>query len=35
MDYDGGIFYSLFLAPKVKYCLTIIEYGISRRTQDF
>ena len=28
-DYgNGGIFYSLFLAPKVKYCLTINEYGI-------
>ena len=29
---SGGIFYSLFLAPKVKYCLTIDKYGI---TQEF
>ena len=28
-DYkDGGIFYGLFLAPKIKYCLTIIKYGV-------
>ena len=28
-DYgDGGIFYSLFLAPKKKYCLTINKFGI-------
>ena len=28
-DYkDGGIFYGLFLAPKVKYCLTINKYGV-------
>ena len=27
-DYeDCGIFYGLFLAPKVKYCLTICSYG--------
>ena len=27
-DYkDGGIFYGLFLAPKIKYCLTINKYG--------
>ena len=25
---DGGILCSLFLAPKMKYCLTIIKYGI-------
>ena len=25
---DGGIFYGLFLAPKIKYCLTINKYGI-------
>ena len=24
---DGGIFYGLFLAPKIKYCLFIIGYG--------
>ena len=23
-----GIFYGLFLAPKIKYCLTIDDYGI-------
>ena len=28
-DYgDGRIFYGLFLAPKIKYCLTINKYGI-------
>ena len=28
-DYgDGGIFYALFLAPKIKYCLTINKNGI-------
>ena len=28
-DYgDGGIFYALFLAPKIKYCFTIIKFGI-------
>ena len=27
-DYkDGGIFYGLFLAPKIKYCLIINKYG--------
>ena len=28
-DYKtGGIFYGLFLASEIKYCLTIIEFGI-------
>ena len=28
-DYkDGSIFYGLFLAPKIKYCLTINKYGV-------
>ena len=28
-DYgDGGIFYALFLSPKIKYCLIINKYGI-------
>ena len=28
-DYkDGGIFYGLFLAVKIKYCLTINKYGV-------
>ena len=28
-DYTtGGIFYGLFLAPKIKYCLTIDNYGV-------
>ena len=28
-DYrDGGIFYGLFLAPKIKRCLTVNRYGI-------
>ena len=35
-DYgDGGIFYSLFLAPKVKYCLTINEYGLVEEHKTF
>ena len=25
---DGGVFYGLFLAPKIKYCLTIKKYGV-------
>ena len=25
---DGGIFYRLFLAPKIKYCLTMNKFGI-------
>ena len=31
----GGIFYSLFLTPKVKYCLTINEYGIVEERKTF
>ena len=28
-DYkDGGIWYSLFLAPKIKFCLTINKFGV-------
>ena len=28
-DYkDGGMFYGLFVAPKIKYCSTISEYGV-------
>ncbi len=28
-DYGvGGTFFSLFLAPKIKFCLTINEYGV-------
>ena len=28
-DYkDGGIWFGLFLAPKIKYCLTINKYGV-------
>ena len=35
-DYgDGGIFYSLFLAPKMKYCLTINEFGIIQEHRTF
>ena len=25
---DGGIFYVLFLAPKINYCLTVNRYGV-------
>ena len=35
-DYkDGGIFYGLFLAPKMKYCLTINEYGVINEHKTF
>ena len=35
-DYKtGGIFYGLFLAPKIKYCLTIDEYGITKEHKTF
>ena len=35
-DYKtGGIFYSLFLAPKRKYCLTIDDYGIIQEHETF
>ena len=31
----GGIFYGLFLAPKIKYCLTIDDYGIIQEHKFF
>ena len=35
-DYkDGGIFYALFLAPKIKYCLTINKYGVIDENRTF
>ena len=35
-DYtDGGIFYGLFLAPKIKYCLTINKYGVIDEKKTF
>ena len=35
-DYKtGGIFYGLFLAPKMKYCLTINEFGIIEQHMTF
>ena len=35
-DYkDGGIFYALFLAPKIKYCLTINKYGVTDEHKTF
>ena len=35
-DYkDGGIFYALFLAPKIKYCLIINKYGIISEKKCF
>ena len=35
-DYkDGGIFYGLFLAPKIKYCLTINKYGVIQEHKCF
>ena len=35
-DYKtGGIFYGLFLARKIKYCLTIDDYGIIQEHKSF
>ena len=35
-DYKtGGIFYGLLLAPKIKYCLTIGDYGIIQEHKTF
>ena len=35
-DYkDGGIFYGLFLAPKIMYCLTISKYGVIDEHKTF
>ena len=35
-DYkSGGVFYSLYLAPKIKYVLTIDEYGIIKEHKTF
>ena len=35
-DYkDGGIFYGLFLAPKIKYCLTINKYRVIDEHKTF
>ena len=35
-DYkSGGIFFGLYLAPKIKYCLTIDEYGIIKEHKTF
>ena len=35
-DYKtGGIFYGLYLAPKIKYCLTIDDYGIMKEHKTF
>ena len=35
-DYKtGGIFYGLFLAPKIKYYLTIDDYGIIQEHKTF
>ena len=36
VDYKtGGIFYGLFLAPKIKFCLTIDDYGIIQEHKTF
>ena len=32
---DGGNFYGLFLAPKIKYCLTINKYGVIDEHKTF
>ena len=35
-DYiDGGIFYGLFLAPKIKFCLTIYKHGVVDQHKTF
>ena len=32
---DGGIFYGLFLAPKINYCLTMDKYGVKGEHKTF
>ena len=32
---DAGIFYGLFLAPKINYCLTISKYGVIDEHKTF
>ena len=32
---DAGIFYGLFLAPKIKYCLTINKYDVIDEEETF
>ena len=35
-DYkDGGVFYGLFLAPKIKYCLTMNKFGVIDERKTF
>ena len=35
-DYeDGGVYYGLFLAPKIKYCLTIKKYAVLDGKETF
>ena len=35
-DYkDGGLFYALFLAPKIKYCSIINKYGVISEKKTF
>ena len=35
-DYEtGGVFYGLFLAPKLKYCLTIDDYCFIQERTTF
>ena len=35
-DYkDGSIFYGLFLAPKIKYCLTNNEFGVFQEHKTY
>ena len=35
-DYkNGGNFYGLFIAPKIKYCLTIYKYGVIDEQKAF
>ena len=32
---SGGVFYSLFLSPNIKYCLTIHKFGIIQEHKTF
>ena len=32
---ESGIFFGLFLAPKIKYCLTVNEYGVVEEHKTF
>ena len=32
---EGGVWYGLFLAPKIKYCLTLYKFGVIDEHKTF